>query len=258
MPQPRLLLACLLALTLSTGAANAAERVTVFAAASLKTALDAIVPGFEAATGHRVTLALAGSSALARQIQAGAPADIFISANQDWMDLLQRDGLIAAASRFELAGNRLVLIVHGSSAGLDLSSATAFSARLGNGRLAVALTDAVPAGIYAKAALGTLGLWDSVARQLAESDNVRTALALVALGEAPMGVVYATDASAEPRVSVVAVFPSKSHPPIVYPTALIAGRSSPAANAFLAWLQGPEARSVLARQGFSEPPGRGD
>lgn len=253
----RPLLACLTALVLAVSPARAGQengQVTVFAAASLKTALDRIGAEFEAATGHGVRLVLAGSSTLARQIQAGAPADVFLSANLDWMDALAADGLIDPETRFDLAGNRLVLIAprgaDGKAAPLALGPGTDLVARLDGGRLATALTDAVPAGVYAKAALTGLGLWEQVRPHLAQTDNVRAALALVALGETPMGVVYATDAAAEPRVGVIATFPAGSHPPIVYPAARIAGRASPAADAFLAWLKGPEARAALADQGF--------
>lgn len=261
--QPRLL-ACLLVLTCLTGqafnvrAGETAQTVTVFAAASVKPVMDAIVPDFEAATGHRVTVALAGSSVLARQIQAGAPADIFISANRAWMDVLEGDGLIDSTTRFDLAGNRLVMVAHGAAPPLDLTNAQQVVARLGGGRLAVALTRAVPAGIYAEAALRSLGLWDSVAKRLAETDNVRAALALVALGEAPMGVVYATDAAAEPRVSIIGEFPAGSHPAIAYPVARIAGHGGPAAAGFLGWLKGPATRAALLRQGFIAPPAAGD
>ena len=246
----------------ATGPARAAERVTVFAAASLAEAMGRIAAAFEDETGHRVTVALAGSSALARQIQAGAPADIFVSANAAWMDVLDKDSLLAPGTRFDLAGNRLVLI--GSTdpttptnpialgPGFDLAE------RLGkggpDGRLAVALTQAVPAGIYARTALQSLGLWDGVARRLAETDNVRAALTLVALGEAPLGIVYATDAAAEPRVGVIATFPADSHGPIVYPTARIAGRDNTAADAFLAWLKNPRTRAILQDLGFTPPP----
>lgn len=252
-----LLLACLTTTAGMTQADSSAERVTVFAAASLKTAMDAIIPGFETATGHRVALVLAGSSILARQIQAGAPADVFISANAAWMDVLEDDGLIVPATRFDLAGNRLVLIAHGTAPPLDLGPGSALLARLGRGRLAVALTDAVPAGIYAKAALGALGLWDDIAPHLAETDNVRAALALVALDEAPMGIVYATDAAAEPRVSIVARFPAESHPAIVYPAALIDARAGAAPQAFIAWLKASETRAVLTALGFTEARGPG-
>jgi molybdate transport system substrate-binding protein len=253
---PLRLFLCLAVAFALAGPARADDRpVSVFAAASLKEALDEIAGEFAAATGHRAVVTLAGSSALARQIQAGAPADIFVSASGEWMDVLERDGLVAPGSRFDLAGNRLVLIAHGGTgpAAADPPALTPdfdLVGRLGTGRLAVALTEAVPAGVYARAGLTALGLWDGVADRLAQTDNVRAALMLVALGEAPLGVVYATDAIAEPRVGVIAVFPAGSHEPIVYPAARIAGPASAAADAFLAWLRGPAAAAALARHGF--------
>ena len=246
----RHLLACLaLALALG-GPVRAADPVTVFAAASLQGALSDVADGFEAATGQRVRLVHAGSSTLARQIQAGAPADIFISASVDWLDVLIADGLAIPASRLDLFSNRLVLIAHGREApAVALSPDLDLAALLDGGRLAVALTRAVPAGIYAKAALTSLGLWEQAAAHLAETDNVRAALHLVALGEAPFGIVYATDAQAEDSVSVVATFPEAAHPPIVYPAALIAGRENRGA-AFLKWLQGPESAAIFRAHGF--------
>lgn len=228
-----------------------AGEVTVFAAASMKTALDRISQEFEAATGHRVTRSHAGSSALARQIQLGAPADVFISANPGWMDALEDGGLIDAESRFDLAGNRLVLVGREAAEPVELTPEIDLAGRLGTGRLAMALVEAVPVGIYGKAALETLGLWNQVAGQVAQSDNARTALALVAVGAAPLGVVYATDAAADPRVSVIAIFPANSHPPITYPVAATA-TARPEASAFLSWLKSPEAQKILSEEGFTE------
>ncbi|WGW05778.1 molybdate ABC transporter substrate-binding protein [Tropicibacter oceani] len=227
-----------------------AGEVTVFAASSLKTALDAIAPGFQQATGHGLTVSFAGSSVLARQIEAGAPADVFISASADWMDHLAAQGLIDAGSRRNLLGNSLVLI--GQPQDAPLTDWADLPVRLGQGRLAMALVQAVPAGIYGKAALDSLGLWDQLAPQVAQADNVRAALALVALGEAPLGVVYATDAQAEPQVSVLATFPAGSHPPIVYPAARIQG-SGAAAQDLLDYLNSAPARAVFADQGFALP-----
>ena len=228
-----------------------AEKVTVFAAASLKTAMDEITAGFAAATGDGATVSFAGSSALARQIQQGAPADVFISANETWMDVLEQEGRIAQGTRFDLVRNRLVLIAHGADAPpVEIGPALDLAGLLEGRRLAMALVAAVPAGIYSKAALEALGQWEAVAPLVAQADNVRAALALVALGEAPYGIVYATDAVAEPRVSVAGVFPEDSHPPIIYPVALTAGRDSPAARRFLDYLRGDAARAALAGQGF--------
>jgi molybdate transport system substrate-binding protein len=230
--------------------ARAAEPLTVFAAASLATALDEAAERYEAETGERVALAYAGSSALARQIDQGAPADVFLSANPGWMDWLEERGRVAPDTRRDLLRNRLVLAAHGEAAPVDLSRLD-IKALLGDRRLAVALTGAVPAGLYAKAALSSLGLWKEARPRLAEADNVRAALALVARGEAPYGIVYATDAAAEPAVSVAAVFPEATHPPIVYPAAVVAEGDRTRAARFLAWLAGPEAGAVFARHGFA-------
>jgi molybdate transport system substrate-binding protein len=229
-----------------------AAEVTVFAAASLKNALDEVAAGWQAATGNAVSISYAGSARLARQIEQGAPADLFISANTAWMDYLGDAGLIDEASRRDLLGNRLVLVAHGPAAvPVELAPGVDLASRLGDGRLAMALVDAVPAGIYGKAALEHLGLWASVADRTAQTDNVRAALALVALGEAPLGIVYATDAVAEDGVTVVATFPEDSHPPIVYPVALTVEARQPAAVDLLAWLGSAAARGSFERQGFS-------
>lgn len=226
-----------------------ADKITVFAAASLKTALDDIAPRFAAETGHVVTLSYAGTSALARQIALGAPADVFISANPGWMDYLAGQDLIVAGSRADIVANRLVLVAYGADApGFPPEE---LPERLGKGYLAMALTDAVPAGVYGKAALAHFGAWQALADRVAQADNVRAALALVALGEAPYGIVYKSDAAAEPRVSVVALFPADSHPPILYPGAIVRGRDSPAARGFLTFLQGAAAQQVFARHGFT-------
>ncbi len=244
-----LLLAVWLGLAAATGA-RAAD-LTVFAAASLKTALDEIAADWATETGGTLSIVLAGSSALARQIEQGAPADLFISASPEWMDELDTQGLLEPGSRRDLLGNTLVLVAHGPDAApLDLVPGAPLAGRLGDGRLAMALVDAVPAGIYGKAALMNLGLWDSVSAKVAQTDNVRAALALVATGEAPLGIVYASDALAEPGVSVAGIFPADSHPPIVYPAAAIAGPRATEALAFLDWLDGPAAQAAFLRQGF--------
>ncbi|SDD64868.1 molybdate transport system substrate-binding protein [Paracoccus isoporae] len=245
------MLAALGVVSLAGGAAGA-EEITVFAAASLANAMTEIEAGFEAETGHDLTVSLAGSSALARQIQQGAPADIFISANPGWMDALQAEGLIEPGSRLDLLSNRLVLIAHGPDAARMESGADAdLAARIGSQRLSMALVDAVPAGIYGKAALETLGLWDAVSGQVVQTDNVRAALALVASGEAGFGITYATDAVAEGKVSVIWQFPEDSHPPIVYPVADLAGRDLPAETDFMAYLRGQQARAAFEAQGFT-------
>lgn len=227
----------------------AADTIVVFAAASTKTALDQIAVEFTEKTGHEVVLSYAGSSALARQITQGAPADIFISANTEWMDVVAADGLIEDETRRDLLGNTLVLIGSAQSpATLELSD---LPQALGNERLAMGMVDSVPAGTYGKAALETLGLWTAIQPQVAQMDNVRSALALVALGEAPFGIVYASDVLAEPSVHVVAEFPTDSYPAIVYPVADVTGRESEAENAFLDYLSSPNARALFEAQGFT-------
>lgn len=226
--------------------------VLIFAAASLKTALEEIATAFEDTTGHRATLALAGSSTLARQIEQGAPAEVFISANEGWMDALEGGGLIAVESRFDLVSNTLVLIAPGADAPpVQIAPGFDLAGLVGDGRLAMALVDAVPAGIYGKAALESLGIWEAVRPKVAQADNVRAALALVAAGEAPFGIVYATDAIADPRVTVVGAFPPESHPPIVYPAARVSGRDGAAATAFMDFLKTDASRVVLTGQGFT-------
>ncbi|MEP2716514.1 molybdate ABC transporter substrate-binding protein [Pseudophaeobacter sp.] len=230
--------------------ARAAD-VTVFAAASLKNALEEIRADFEATTGQTVALSFAGSSLLARQITLGAPADIYLPASADWMDYLQTEGHLVAGSRRDLLGNRLVLIAPRSSAqpifGFD---DPALLAQLGQGRLAMALVTAVPAGIYGKSALQNLGIWQDLAPKIAQTDNVRAALALVAAEEAPLGIVYASDAQAEPRVVVLAEFPQSTHAPIRYPLALIPPAKTPAILAFYTYLQQPVAQEVFRAAGF--------
>ena len=244
-----LMLAVLLALPM----AARADSLLVFAAASTRDALDEIAALFRQDSGHDLTFSYAGSSALARQIQNGAPADVFLSANTGWMDVLEEEGLLAPDTRRDLLGNSLVLIAHDPGAApVDLTEGE-LAARLGAGYLAMALVDAVPAGIYGKAALEFLGLWQAVAGQVAQADNVRAALALVSTGASPFGVVYGSDAVADPGVSVVATFPEDSHPPITYPVAAIAGRDGPTVRQFLTFLGSDAARAVFAAQGFTLP-----
>ncbi|WP_377190988.1 molybdate ABC transporter substrate-binding protein [Ruegeria meonggei] len=239
-------------LTLVPIRASASE-VLVFAAASLKNALEKIGSDFERRTGHEVTVSYAASSVLARQIQLGAPADVFISANVDWMDVLQDQDQIKANTRVDLLGNRLVLIGGPDQTGVgEIRADMDLSAALDGGHLAMALVDAVPAGIYGKAALQNLALWEEVQGQIAQTDNVRAALALVATGAAPLGIVYRSDAKVENRVQVLGTFPSDLHLPIIYPAAVTAwGR--PEAQAFLTYLQSGPAREVFADQGFALP-----
>lgn len=248
------LLGCLVVsilLALAAPAAAVAGDVLVFAAASLKNAMDDVAAHWSGATGHEATISYAGSAALARQIEQGAPADVFISANEEWMDALEADGLVEAGTRVNLLGNSLVVIAHGHLTGpIPLAPRFDLAGWLGDRKLAMALVDAVPAGLYGKAALQNLGVWEAVRPKVAQTDNVRAALALVATGEAPFGIVYATDASAETRVGIVGAFPEDSHPPIVYPAAAIAGRDNPLASDFLAFLRSDTARAAFERQGF--------
>lgn len=247
----RLIFTVLAGVLVLTAVQATAGEITVFAAASMKNAMDAVSEEWTKATGHRALVSFAGSSALARQIQQGAPADVFISANTDWMDRLQADGLIAPETRFDLLGNALVLIAHGADApAVEITPAFDLAALLGDAHLAMALVDAVPAGIYGKAALTRLGLWDGVADQVAQGDNVRAALAFVSTGEAPFGIVYATDAAADQRVSVIGTFPADSHPPIIYPAAGIKDSTNPLTESFLIFLRSPQAQAAFQAQGF--------
>lgn len=245
-------LACAVVTTVSMASALAAEQITVFAASSLKETLEEIVAGFIADTGHDVVLSFAGSSALARQIEFGAPADVFISASADWMDHLEKKELISPATRFDLVGNRIVLVGPAdASEPVILTADTDLASLLQGGRLAMALTDAVPAGIYGKTALENLGLWEDVEAFVAQTDNVRAALALVALGAAPLGVVYETDARADATVTVRAVFPDTAQPDIRYPVAQVAASDTPTVAELLDYLRSPAADSVFARNGFA-------
>ncbi|MGD9783841.1 MAG: molybdate ABC transporter substrate-binding protein [Hyphomicrobiaceae bacterium] len=247
----------LLAVTIAgSQAAHAAESIVVFAAASLKNALDEISAAWSRSTGHTARLSLAGSSQLAKQIQMRAPADVFVSAMPKWMDVIEADGLIEPGTRHDIVGNRLVLIAHGRNAPpLPLSRGFDLVAALAGGKLAMAMVDAVPAGIYGKAALNSLSLWDAVASHVAQADNVRAALALVARGEAPFGIVYATDAAASDNVTIVATFPADAHPPIVYPAAVLAhSGAKEAARSMLAFLKSEAAAGIFAKHGFTPAP----
>lgn len=236
-------------LTLATWVDAHAQSLVVFAAASLKNALDETA----ALSPSKTIISYGASSALARQIEGGAPAQVFISADLDWMDYLQQRKLLRDGTRKNILGNKLVLIApSGSTARTEIRIGFPLAALLGTGRLATADPAHVPAGKYTKAALEKLAVWDSVAGRLAPAENVRAALALVARGETPLGTVYATDAAAEPKVRVVAAFPDGLHPPIVYPAALTA--VAPAAGAaadFLAFLVSPAARKVFEKHGFA-------
>jgi molybdate transport system substrate-binding protein len=226
--------------------------VLVFAAASLKNALDDITTQYQRDTGKHVRVSLAASPALAKQIENGAPADIFISADLDWMDYLAQRNLIKPSTRRNLLGNKLVLIAPKDAAGqVKIEPGFPLAKLLAGGKLAMADTAAVPAGKYGKASLEKLGVWPSVAGQIAQAESVRAALALVARKEAPFGIVYQTDAAAEPNVKVMGVFPEDTHPPIIYPIALVEDSTNPDAAAFLAHLASPKARPFFEKQGFT-------
>lgn len=244
-------LALLLALSVAAPA-GAAERLTVFAAASLKGALDQAAAAWVEQGGAELVLSYAGSSALARQVEAAAPADLVLLASVAWMDYLEGRGLLRDGTRRDLLGNRLVLVRHGAGAApVEIGAGFDLAELLGDGHLAMALVEAVPAGIYGREALTALGLWDAIRDSVAQTADVRGALALVASGEAALGVVYRTDAAAEPGVSVVGVFPEASHAPIVYPVAVTAASAHPEAESFLAFLGTPPARAMFERAGFA-------
>jgi molybdate transport system substrate-binding protein len=244
-------LCALLAVVQPVVAATTPSAVVVFAAASLKNALDDAKAAWERESGVPVAVSYAASSALAKQIEQGAPADIFVSADRDWMQYLSDKALTQKASEHDLLGNRLVLVApKSSSVELHIVPGFPLAAALGGGRLAIC-NSSVPAGKYGIAALQALGVWSDVEKHTAQAENVRAALTLVAHSEAPLGIVYATDANAEPGVRVVDTFPEKTHPPIVYPIALLRDSKNPAAARLLAFLESPAARGFFEKQGFS-------
>lgn len=227
--------------------------VVVLAAASLKNALDDASGAWTRQTGKTTKISYAASSALAKQIEGGIPADIFISADVPWMVYVAERKLIKPASRSDFLGNQIVLIA-GKGSRIDLKIDTGFDLRgaLGkDGRLAMGNVDAVPAGKYGKAALENLGVWPSVSDRVAQAENVRMALTLVSRGEAPLGIVYKTDAASDPAVRVVGLFPAGSHPAIIYPMALLATSTNPDAQAFVDFLKTPGARPFFEKQGFT-------
>ncbi len=251
----RSFLAALVAATLSICAPAAFAAPTgplVLAAASLQEALDACADQW-AKSGHpRPVISFAASSALARQIEAGAPADLFISADEAWMDYVDKKGLLAPRSRVSLLSNRLALIAPASSRiALAIRPGFPLARALGNSRLAMADPDSVPAGKYGKAALESLEVWTSVADKIARAENVRAALALVERGEAPLGIVYTTDARASSKVRLVGVFPAKSHPPILYPLARLKTSTNGEAEGFRRFLLSAKAKAIFARYGFA-------
>lgn len=230
----------------------AQDELLVFAAVSLTDVMDAVVARFQEETNITIKAAYASSSTLAWQIEQGAPADVYVSAHPQWINYLEERGLLDAGSRTDLLGNELVLIAPRDST-IELAIVPDFplTAALGDGRLAMGDPDHVPAGIYGRAALEALGVWPAVEGRVIRADNVRLALALVARGEAPLGIVYRSDALAEKGVRIVGVFPAGSHPPIVYPAALTAAARQPAAGEFLVFLRSPAAASLFARYGFT-------
>lgn len=246
------LAAALMAASTSVQAADA-EGPIVFAAASLKGSLDEAANAFAAETGVTVTISYAGSNALAKQIEQGAPAEIFISADEAWMDYVAEKTLIKTETRFDLLSNELVLVAPtASTTTLTIEPNFALAEALGDGKLAMADPAAVPAGKYGEAALTKLGVWEAVSPKVARAENVRAALALVAKGEAPFGIVYRTDAKAEAKVRLVDTFPADSHGPIRYPAALTTGASDKAAQ-FLTFLQGEAATAIFTKAGFGKP-----
>lgn len=232
---------------------DAKQPVVVFAAASLKNALDAITKDWTKESGVEVKVSYAASSALAKQIEQAPPADLFISADVPWMDYVADKKAIAPDSRVDLLGNSLVLVAGPAWKGgdVDLKSGVDLAGLLGDGRLAMGEPASVPAGKYGKAALEKLGAWDAVSSKVAGAENVRAALALVSRGEAPLGVVYKTDAASDPSVKIVGTFPADSHPPIVYPAAKLASSKNPNADAFLKRLASTPARKSFEAAGFT-------
>src|SRR6266478_4491618 len=252
---PRVLLASILIFFLGRGCGAAASAqegsLVVFAAASLKDALDEVNAAYRRDMGRETTTSYAASSTLAKQIEAAAPADIFISADLDWMDYLAERKLIKPGSRFNLLGNSIVLIApSNSTVSTTIGSNFPLASLLGNGRLAMADPNSVPAGKYGKAALEKLGVWSAVADRIAPAENVRAALLLVSRRECPLGMVYRTDAAADPGVKVIATFPPDTHPPIIYPMALVASSTNPDAVAFATNLRCPSAARLFEKQGF--------
>jgi molybdate transport system substrate-binding protein len=247
----RAVLGLVLAAGLSTGPALAAgQSVTVFAAASLKNALDEVSAAYAMKTGDQPKVSYGASSALARQIEQGAPADIFVSADSDWMDYLSVKMLIVSKTRTDLLTNHLALIAPASSTvKLKIAPGMPLLAALGDGRLSMAGAS-VPAGKYGQASLTSLGVWDSVKDHVAPAENVRSAMAFVAQGEAPLGIVYDTDARVEPKVRIVGLFPDASHPKIVYPAAAVAASTNSDARAFLGFLKSSQAAAIFKKYGF--------
>jgi molybdate transport system substrate-binding protein len=249
---------CAAMIVFAAGQAAHAQDVVVFAAASLTNALDEAAQLFEKQGGAHPKISYAASSALAKQIESGAPADIFISADLDWMNYLEERHLIQPATRRTLLGNRLVLVAPADTdTRVEIKPGLDLAALLKGAHLAMADTDSVPAGKYGKAALEKLGIWNSVRGAVAPAESVRAALLLVSRRETPLGIVYATDAKADPRVKIVGVFPEDTHPPIVYPAALTASSKNPGAARLLDFLGSPAAKPIFEKEGFTVFPHAG-
>jgi molybdate transport system substrate-binding protein len=244
------LMALLVFLVAARSARGAERELLVFAAASLTNVLEELGATYSRETAQPVKFSFAASSALARQLEAGAKADVFLSADLEWMDYVQARGLIERRTRRDLLGNRLVLIAPASSPiALEIAPGFPLAEALGRGRLATGDPDYVPVGRYARSALTSLGVWSDVADRLVRADNVRTALAFVSRGEAPLGIVYATDAKVDPGVRVVSVFPDDTHLPITYPVAVTAG-AAPGATRFVEFLGNESSRTTFRKSGF--------
>jgi len=242
----------LVAAVLAGAQPAAAEDILVFAAASLKNALDDAAAEYQKHGDGKISVSYAASSALARQIENGAPADIFISADLDWMDYLAKKDLVRAGTRANLLGNKLVQIAPAPGAApIDIKPGFPLAALLSSRRLAMADPDSVPAGKYGKAALEKLGVWPSVSGMVAGAEDVRAALRFVSRGEAPLGIVYQTDVAADPGVQIVGFFPDGSYPPIIYPIAIVAASKHPGAAKFVAFLESAAAKPFFEKQGFT-------
>ena len=232
--------------------ATAADKITVFAAASMKNALDNADAAYTAQSGKEITVSYAASSALAKQIEGGAPADIFISADTDWMAYVGKKNLLKPDTQVNLLGNEIVLVAAKDKAKpVDIKPGMDLAALIGDGKLAMGQVDSVPAGKYGKAALEKLGLWSSVESKVAGAESVRAALALVSRGEAPYGIVYQTDAASDPGVAIVGTFPADSHPPIIYPIAIIADSKNKDVAAYYDFLKSSKAAPFFEHEGFT-------
>jgi molybdate transport system substrate-binding protein len=246
-------LAMLLLLVTFAGSEAAAQRrgPLVLAAASMQEALEDAAQAWTRQGHAAPVLSFAASSALARQVAAGAPADLFVSADEDWMNDLARRGVLAPNTRATLAGNRLVVVARAGQRSVGGLRGEALARVLAAGPLAMADPDAVPAGRYGRAALARLGAWPAVARRVVRAESVRAALAMVERGAAPYGVVYATDVRVAPTLRVAGVFPARSHPPILYPIARLAASRNPGAEAFREFLLSPAGKAIMRRHGFT-------